>query len=406
MAIERGKRVGRVRGRASLSLLPLVVGAGFGIGCGGCSDAHGPQSGTPAAETVSGGAVATSGGAVAVGPCSAGMVAPSATATIVEIPSLGGDQVFVQDINNAGVAVGSQRAADGTFHAFRFTDEGGLTDLGAGAFASAIAADGTIGGHATHGDGKATGAMFGYSYTPAGGRVEVCQTPCSIWDVNAHGQVVGLMNDPQDALRWQAFIQDPVAGLKLLGTLGGARSSASGINEAGVVVGNAQPPGAAPTDVGHAFVYDAANGMRDLNALAGGSGAGWVLKAANDVSATAIVGYGRLGQHTRPFLFDRTTNMVRALGAADDTRDAFAWGVDAQGDVVGWSMRPDRLSEAFVYSANFGLRRLADFVEPSAAWDLQQASGLNDAGVIVGWGYHAGLVRGFKLTMPLCHAGG
>ena len=77
---------------------------------------------------------------------------------MVGIPPLGNGLVFMQDINDDGVAVGSAQVAGGGYHAFRHTDLGGVQDLGAlpgfGAqsFATAIAPDGAIGGHADHGD--------------------------------------------------------------------------------------------------------------------------------------------------------------------------------------------------------------------------------------------------------------
>jgi probable HAF family extracellular repeat protein len=371
-----------------------------GLGCGGCTgDQSSPSaSAAPGAEIIQAGAPTP----LDNDKCRPGLVAPSGHGAMLELPSFGGSDVFVQDINNSGVVVGSQRAKDGNFHAFLYSDETGLQDLGVrgSGFASAIASDGSISGHFDRGEG--TGTLFGYRYTATGGLVPVCSTPCSIWDLNAHEQMVGLMIDPTDALKWQAFTFEPGTGTRLLGTLGGARSSAAGISDAGLVVGNAQVAGSAPGDIGHAFVYDAKNGMRDLNVLAGTSGSGWILKAASDVSATQIAGSGTYQGHMRPFLFDLATNSVRGLGTWDE-RDAYGTALDAHGDVVGWSALSDRLNEAIVYSPNFGLRRLVDFVDPAEGWDLQQAGGMNDNGQIVGWGYHAGAARGFRLTLPLCH---
>lgn len=398
--MRRAIRMGYGFGEAGSLLVALSSLAA--LGCGGCTDER--SAGTPAAPAAE---TALAGEATALpsGVCRAGVVAPAGHATIVEIPSLGGSDVFVQDVNDSGVVVGSERDSSGRFHAFRYTDEGGVQDLGASAtaYASSIANDGTIGGHLSDGSGSAT--VFGYRYTASGGIARVCDTACSIWDVGADGQVVGLVNDPADALRWQAFSMSPATGLRRLGTLGGARSSASGLNAAGLVVGNSQVAGSAQADVGHAFVWDAQNGMRDLNVLAGPSGAGWVMEAANDVSATAIVGYGRFHGRTRPFLFDLRTHTVAALGGAGDGRDAFGWGVDRHGDAVGWSSLGGGRHEAFIYGANVGFRPLVDFVDAVEGWDLQQASAISDSGIVVGWGYHAGVRRGFKLTLPLCHSG-
>jgi probable HAF family extracellular repeat protein len=350
------------------------------------------------------------------GACTPGLAPPAGGyARIVEIGSLGGNRVFVEDVNDDGVAVGGQTTADGSFHAFRHTDLGGVEDLGAHAglglqsFASAIAPNGAIGGHADRGDG--TGVLFGFGYTPVGGRTAVCPGGCSVWDLNGRGQLAGLFPG-RDPTTWQAFVFSPGAGVTLLGTLGGARSSASAISEAGVVVGNAQPSGVEPGDIGHAFMVDlgvrAAAGkpvMRDLNAVV--RAPGWVLQAATDVNDRFIVGYGTRGNEQRAFRVQLDSGAVVDLGTPQDGHHASAWAVDSFGDVVGWAQTGqgglDGGDTAFVYATGLGgMRRLADLVDPALGWTLSQASGLNGRGSIVGWGIHAGAIRGFKLTFPIC----
>ena len=336
--------------------------------------------------------------------CQDGVVAPTPFVAVTEIPTTPGTDVTVQDVNNAGVVVGSQRMPDGSWHAFRYTDRDGVQDLalqpgfGTQSFATAIAEDGAVGGHSDHGDG--TGALFGYRFTDGGGRVDVCPTVCSVWDLDRHGRVVGLVLDPVDATVWQAFLFSPAAGLRRLGTLGGARSSASGINDAGLVVGNAQIATSAVTDIGHAFIFDAVRGMRDLNAVA--NAPGWELKTANDITRTQIAGYGVHGGATHAFLYDIATRAVRDLGTPAGDGSSFAFALDAHGDVAGYAIRDAHANDAFVYSANIGMRRVGDFVDPAQQWDLQQVDGINDNGEVVGWGFHQGVARAFKLTLPLC----
>ena len=228
------------------------------MGCGACVEDHtgGGNGGAPPVQLV----------ARELRGCGTlGFVAGDTHAQIAEIPSLGGKQVFIEDINDDGVAVGGETTADGDMHAIRYTDASGVQDLGALAafgaqsYASAIASDGAIGGHADRGDG--TSVFFGHRYTARGGRTEICKSSCSVWDLNGRGQVVGLLPG-RDPTTWQAFLYTPEAGLRTLGTLGGARSSASAISEAGIVVGNAQLEGAAAGDLGHAFIYDAARRKR------------------------------------------------------------------------------------------------------------------------------------------------
>jgi len=215
--------------------------------------------------------------------------------------------------------------------------------------------------------------------------------------------VVGLLPG-RDPSAWQAFLYTPDAGLRTLGTLGGARSSASGISEAGVVVGNAQLEGAAKGDLGHAFIYDsrAPNArMRDLNAVV--DARGWILQAANDVNDAYIVGYGLRGTVKRAFRVDIASGQVQDLGTMQGGGGSYAWAVDGYGDVVGWAEDATDHNNAFVYSAGLGgMRLLNDLVDPAQGWQLVQANAVNAHGMVVGWGYHNGVPRGFKLALPVC----
>ncbi len=332
-----------------------------------------------------------------------GVVPPArGYARIVEIPPLAPDgAVALHDVNDDGIAVGSAQV-DGKYHAFRWTERGGITDLGAQpgfgsqSFTSAIAPDGSISGHSDHGDG--TGTLFGYRWTATTGRVEICPTGCSVWDLNGKGQAVGLLPGADPTL-WQAFVWSAGAGLK---TLGGARSSASGISEAGLVVGNAQLADSAATDVGHAFIYDlraAQPAMQDLNRRA--RTAGWLLRAANDVNDRFVVGYGVHNGLNRAFRLALDTGVVDDLGTVG-TGDSFGWAVDEDGDVVGW-VEPDvHRNVAVVWGPSLGkMVALNDLVDPSDGWDLQQANGINKHGLIVGSATHHGVSVGFQLTLPL-----
>jgi probable HAF family extracellular repeat protein len=377
------------------------------LGCSACADdhAHAPA---PAQPSV---AARVAANAVLRSACTAGLVPPAeAYAAIVEIPPLGDGLVFVQDINDEGVAVGSAQVAGGSYHAFRFTDPGGVQDLGAlpgfGAqsYAAAIGPDGAIAGHSDHGDG--TGTLYGYRYTASGGRTEICQAGCSIWDLNGAGQAVGLLAG-HDTTTWQAFVWSQAAGLRTLGTLGGARSSASGVSESGLVVGNAQVAGSAPDDVGHAFVYDPRGAhpvLEDLNARA--RSPGWILRGANDVNEKFIVGYGLHDGQSRAFRMSLATGAVDDLGTLGGGASV-GWAVDGAGDVVGWVAKDAHSNQAIVYGAGLGgLRALDDFVDPDAGWQLQQANGINDHGAIVGMATHHGVPVGFELKLPSCSARG
>jgi probable HAF family extracellular repeat protein len=342
------------------------------------------------------------------GACKPGIAPPAnGLASIVEIASPGGKRAYVEDINDDGVAVGGETMADGNVHAFRHTDRGGVQDLGAlsgfgsQSFATSIAANGAVGGHSDRADG--TGLLFGFGYTAQAGRQGLCPGGCSVWDVNSKGELVGLFPG-RDPTTWQAFVFSPSVGTTLLGTLGGARSSASGISDAGVVVGNAQPAGASPDDIGHAFVYDSRAKkptLRDLNTMA--RTPGWVLQAATDVNDRFIVGYGLRGEDRHAFRLDVATGDVLDIGLLPDTVATSGWSVNVYGDVVGWAETTERKHVAFIHAAGLGgLRRLDQFTDLAQGWRLQQAAAINNRGSIVGWGSRMGNPRGFKITFPIC----
>ncbi len=378
----------------------LAAAATFAsIGCSGCGGEH--HDAAPAIPAIE---IAR---AESRAHCTGHGVVPPAHgyARIVEIPPLAQDgAVALHDVNDDGIAVGSAQVA-GKYHAFRWTERGGITDLGAQpgfgtqSFTSAIAPDGSISGHSDHGDG--TGTLFGYRWTATTGRVEICPTGCSVWDLNGKGQAVGLLPGADPTI-WQAFVWSAAGGLKTLGTLGGARSSASGISEAGLVVGNAQLADSAAGDIGHAFIYDlgaARPAMADLNRRA--RTPGWVLRSANDVNDRFVAGYGVHNGLNRAFRLALDSGVVDDLGTVG-TGDSFGWAVDEEGDVVGWVAPDVHRNIAVVWGPSLGkMVALNDLVDPAEGWDLQQANGINKHGLVVGSGTHHGVSVGFQITLPL-----
>ncbi|HSS39933.1 MAG TPA: hypothetical protein VLT58_14295 [Polyangia bacterium] len=394
--LSGGKGVG-------VATLLAAIAVATSLGCSACGGEH--RDPTPASAPAPILSVAARAALRAHG--TAGVVPPAdGYARIVEIAPLGDGAVFMHDINDDGVAVGSAQVGGGRYHAFRWTERGGTTDLGAqpgfGAqsFTTAIAADGAISGQSDHGDG--TGTLYGYRWTPSSGRVEICPAGCSVWDLNGVGQAVGLLPG-LDTTTWQAFVWSARAGLARLGTLGGARSSASGISEAGLVVGNAQLAGSAADDVGHAFLYDTRAphpALQDLNERA--RTPGWVLRGANDVNARFVVGYGLHDGQSRAFRLTLATGAVEDLGTLRGG-SSIAWAADAAGDVVGWVAPDVHTNVAFVWGPALGrMVALNELVDPAEGWELQQANGINSQGAIVGMGTHHGVPVGFQVTLPVC----
>jgi probable HAF family extracellular repeat protein len=117
--------------------------------------------------------------------------------------------------------------------------------------------------------------------------------------VNASGQIVGCSSDGGNR-RCTAFIYDK-GQMTSLGQLPGMTASdALAINDAGVVVGRTYNT----TGPGHAFVWTARDGLRDLNQLLS-PGSGWVLQAAAAINSSGqIAGTGVIGGRSHAFRLD------------------------------------------------------------------------------------------------------
>jgi probable HAF family extracellular repeat protein len=190
-------------------------------------------------------------------------------------------------------------------------------------------------------------------------------------DINNAGQVVGLSNHPEHAFLWTA-----ATGMRDLGTLGGFASFAEAINDADQVVGHSGTSNT-PNGEEHAFLWTAATGMRDLGTL--GGNLSWAY-SIND--AGHVVGHSHLpnGEH-RAFLWTAATGM-RDLGTLGGNLSG-AYGINDTGQVVGVSaVTPSTLYRfhAFVWTADGGMHDLG-----TLGGRHSSAQAINEAGQVVGW---------------------
>lgn len=175
-------------------------------------------------------------------------------------------------INDNGVVVGWSLTAIGPQHAFRWTAEAGMRDLGTIPTShESVALDvnnrGEIVGYATWADGIGAipllwtkdGDLIRLPVLPAGG-----DFICAPVAINERGNAVGLSDglfEPAHATLWTAAHE-----VMDLGTLPGSSGiRAYGINDAGTVVGLSYWPGSQL----RAFVWTRGGGMRELPGLPG-----------------------------------------------------------------------------------------------------------------------------------------
>lgn len=204
---------------------------------------------------------------------------------LTELGTLGGDFSNTKAINEHGEIVGSAQDKAGHWRAYLYR-RGAMTDLGtlggASSFGLAINNHGDAAGFATTTDGQfrafhvRDGAMADLG--TLGGKNSYAS------GLNNVGQVVGTA---EDGRRFRhAFVWDAARGMRDLGTLGGRQSSATAINDAGVIVGTSEMP----DRKWHAFVYE--NGkMVDLGAKIGyGNSFAKSINSAGHVVGTIAIG--------------------------------------------------------------------------------------------------------------------
>ena len=292
--------------------------------------------------------------AVGLALFTAGAMAATRTWTLVDIGTLGGSGSFGAAISNSGLVTGCADHSDGTTHAFLYAG-GELRDLGAGC-GLAVNNAGTVAGRSTDGtlvlwkesavtslgvrgdvsdideggvivgtyrDGDATLA-FRY----ADGTLAAIAPPNSTASgINSRGQISGTVDG-------RAFLYES-GELRDLGTLGGARSSAKGLNDLGQVVGMASDANAQP----QSFVFDGT-----MRALPGPSYSGAIaINNRRQVIGSAEGSYGYLIEGDAYTRLDMIP-VVRANG----WRRLQPAGINDRGWIVGTATNPEGDLRAFI----------------------------------------------------------
>jgi probable HAF family extracellular repeat protein len=92
--------------------------------------------------------------------------------TAIDLGTLGGSASFAYGLNASGEVVGESQTASGAWHAFSWTADGGMVDLGS--------LGGTTSAHAVNDSGQVVGEGFtaslsldAFSWTPQGGMVDI-----------------------------------------------------------------------------------------------------------------------------------------------------------------------------------------------------------------------------------------
>jgi len=246
-------------------------------------------------------------------------------------------------INNSGALTGSTRNANGVVVAFKLTNhdlwmsDEEVAPNGPPEIRFSINDRGDIAGHKIVPGGIApvfwkNGQIYDLAVLPGYQYAEV-------FDINASGQMVGESLNGSwlspSAMRATVFSVegDPID----LGTLGGAKAYAGGINDQGDIVGGAENA----LGQTHAFLYK--NGvMQDIGTLGGTISNANAINNKGEIAGRSLLANGAI----RGFLYsDGVMTDLGTLGGASSV----AFDINDKGEIVGFSRVSSGQAHAFLY---------------------------------------------------------
>ena len=344
---------------------------------------------------------------------------------------------IANDINDAGVVVGTRIEPNGAHQAFRYvwngmaiggsgaagSSGGGGSSSGGGGGSSSGGGGGSSsgggggsssgggGGSSSGGGGGSSSGGSGGSSSPGYEDVGVISDdqPDQFGDrgsyavaVNAEGDITGTFAGGGDV---HTFRYTRATGsLFDIGGLYGKQTIPYGMSDAGTIVGVSWVPNALTGGIralGHGFINDAVSPQpADINQYVDPA-SGWTLVNARSISpnGTYIVGSGDLGGQLRGYRLNRTTGVVDELSTGW-SGDVFPYSVNNSGQVVGTGFPTSSSSlTAWFYSDQVGFQRLDSMVSATAGWTFSTAVAINGSGTVSGYGTYQGQTRSYSLKL-------
>jgi probable HAF family extracellular repeat protein len=202
--------------------------------------------------------------------------------------------------------------------------------------------------------------------------------------INDTGQVTGSASSADGSGR--AFLYTGGSLIELGGFAGSVWSSGYAINNAGVVAGYAMDGYGKSTGV----VWAAGGAMTPIPSLGGAHSFAMGINKSGEVTGSASRSNGFL----EAFLYSKGT--VVGLGTLGGAA-SFGYGINDTAQVVGYSWMADGTSNAFLY-INGMMLDLNLLAADLGGWHLEAAYAINGSGQITGSGWLQGEQRAFLLN--------
>jgi probable HAF family extracellular repeat protein len=317
---------------------------------------------------------------------------------VTDLGTLGGERSVALAVNDASEVVGFSTTAAGTTHAFLY-DAGSIEDLGTfggrDSLAYAISNIGGIVGRAQDRSGNFR-AFVGIRRSPlidiTLGNPLFSGAFSTATGVSMRGRVMGyrLTADNHAAGRSRIFLfADSL--LTDLGTFGGQDAVVADMNDVGQFVGFYSTESHADYANRRAFIGVLGSAANDLGTLGGRTTTPTAINNGGQV-----VGFGqRPNGDTHAFLL--TGGRLTDLGTLPGGRQSFGYGLDELGHAVGASDSTAGTLHAFLHDGS-QMIDLNTAIPANSGWVLNEARGINAAGVIVGSGIVGGRQHAFLLT--------
>jgi probable HAF family extracellular repeat protein len=308
----------------------------------------------------------------------------------VDIGTLGGPTTNAVGLNNAGQVTGRSTIPSGFEHAFVWSAGSGLIDLGVlpGAANSAAAAINNRGVVVGTSEGVPGTPPRAFRWSAASGIEDLGAFASGLGSfssataLNDAGVITGNSDTP--ALNRDAFVWTRAGGLVDISAPGSSEADPVAVGARGQVAGAVIGP--ANGFLYHAFLWTRASGMVDLG-TAGGTES-FVLAMSPEAHIAGVIDYGTSQQHAMSWT--RASGMVDlgTLGGPDSR----ALDVNSNGQIVGLADDPGGDSQAFLWTAKQGMVDLNKRLRHApAGLRLDGALAINDNGSIVATS-NAGLV--------------